>query len=700
MAQTDVTEQYIKNPGFENCEAATGRVATSKDAQGANYETVGWKLVSSSTWSNSAAFAYGSAASLNDAAVPKADNAGNTGKALGITVGWGGTNSYQSTNEVVLPAGYYTLKAHAYNGGTATQFASKLGFATANNTYTSTKKSFALKEWVEDVVEFSLESETTGHFTIGGAAISGGSPANGKVFFDNITLEHQDLLSAAKNNLAKEIAVANEIVKAGIAPTTDLLAAIATAEAAKTKTDYKEILAAIESLKAAVAAYKDVNAHFVAFDEAKAKYATIDTQYASAEKIAAVKTIAEKTPATADEADALKADYIKAVRSLVESNALAEGVDGKVDYTSKVTNPKFTDGVNDWDQSQEKKGSARNDQTWTNADGTNGGNYYDYWNGSANNQRVSQEVANLTPGKYIVTVKARAEKGFWMYLRINDKNVTDIEEIGDKGGIFERGWNDYTAEFTVGNNGKVKIEVGNIMPSGQNKGGWFSFGDVRLVRLGDLDYVNLDEADNNIIEAKVANVTLNRTLKADKWNTLVLPFAVSADEVKATFGDGVSIATYSNDEGAVINFTTTQDIKANVPVLIKPTKINKANDYTFKGVTLVEGTPVAKGNMFDYVGCYVPCNLAANDYMLSDNQWWKNGETSGYKVKGFRAYVQSKSPQAAKQLTFVIDGQTTGLKLNTITGNIEGETYNMAGQRVANGYKGLVIKNGKKVINK
>ena len=104
--------------------------------------------------------------------------------------------------------------------------------------------------------------------------------------------------------------------------------------------------------------------------------------------------------------------------------------------------------------------------------------------------------------------------------------------------------------------------------------------------------------------------------------------------------------------------------------------------------------------MFDYVGCYGPCNLATNDYMLSDNQWWKNGETSGYNVKGFRAYVQSKTPEAAKMLTLVIDGQTTGLKLNTITGNIEGETYNMAGQRVANGYKGLVIKNGKKVINK
>ena len=215
-----------------------------------------------------------------------------------------------------------------YNGGTAAQFASKLGFATADKAYTSTKNSFALNEWVEDVVEFTLESETAGHFTIGGAAVSGGSGANGKVFFDNITLERQDFLTAASNNLAKEIATAKEIANAGLAPTADLLAAIATAEEAATKTDYKEILAAIEPLKAAVAAYNDVNVHFVAFADAKAKYATLNTQYASEEKIAAVNAIAEKTPATADEADALLADYIKAVRVLAESNALAEGVEG------------------------------------------------------------------------------------------------------------------------------------------------------------------------------------------------------------------------------------------------------------------------------------------------------------------------------------------------------------------------------------
>ena len=193
---------------------------------------------------------------------------------------------------------------------------------------------------------------------------------------------------------------------------------------------------------------------------------------------------------------------------------------------------------------------------------------------------------------------------------------------------------------------------------------------------------------------------MKRTLKAEKWNTLVLPFAVSADKVKAQFGEGVEVAEYSNTDGEEINFSSIEDIKANVPVLIKPTTVSAENTYTFDGVTLVAGEPKTTGVSYDFVGSYKPYNLATDNYMLYNNQWWKNEEGDNYKVNAFSAYVQATTPEAAKQLTLVIDGKTTGLKLNTVTGNIDGETYNMAGQRVANSYKGLVIKNGKKIIKK
>ena len=488
LPEGDVTAKYLVNPGFETCEAATGKVATAGSAQGTDYEAVGWKLVSSAAWSNSAAFAYGSDASLNDAAVPATDNAGNTGKALGFTVGWGGTNSYQSAAEVVLPAGYYTLKAHAYNGGTATQFASKLGFATADKAYTSTKNSFALNEWVEDVVEFTLDSETTGHFTIGGAAVSGGSGANGKVFFDNITLERQDLLAAANNNLAKEIAAAKEIANAGLASTADLLAAIATAEAAATKTDYKEIFAAIEPLKAAVAAYNDVNAHFVAFADAKAKYATLDTKYATEAKIAAVNAIAAKTPATADEADALKADYIKAVRVLAESNALAEGVEGATNYTESIKNAN-AEALDGWTTAlgeiNKGKIEIKNGEPFTDAEANSTHTYFDggSWGDNAWDVTFSQDVT-LPKGKYLLTATSRASVDLASFTLFAGEARADMQHAGNAGELFDRGWNDCSVEFEVAeDDATVNLGVQGVADKQYQ---WMSFTRFRLVKVGEV----------------------------------------------------------------------------------------------------------------------------------------------------------------------------------------------------------------------
>lgn len=456
------------------------------------------------------------------------------------------------------------------------------------------------------------------------------------------------------------------------------------------------------------AATKKIQECTTAFTAAQPKYQALadaktleqeELAYASADKYTAFTKSKDAIPTDATDAEAKAKDIIAARRAYVESNGMAEGVEGAVDCTDKVENPTFTESDKGW-TSEVEGGRLQtiNNETWTNSNWSNGSSYYDYNNDDANRQHVYQEVTGLATGKYIVTIKARAQSNFNLYLLINDEKKVDINEIGNTGGVFDRGWNDYTAEFTVGADGKVKIEVAN-MPN-VKQSGWFSFGDVRLVRLGNLDVVTLNEAADNTIKAKVADVTLERTLKAEKWNTLVLPFAVSADKVKAQFGDGVEVAEYSNTDGEEINFSSTEDIKANVPVLIKPTTVSAENTYTFDGVTLVAGEPKTTGVSYDFVGSYKPYNLATDNYMLYNNQWWKNEEGDNYKVNAFSAYVQATTLEAAKQLTLVIDGKTTGLKLNTVTGNIEGETYNMAGQRVANSYKGLVIKNGKKIIKK
>ncbi len=497
-------------------------------------------------------------------------------------------------------------------------------------------------------------------------------------------------------------------------------AILATAKATTDDNVTGEEKTKLESLIAAtpadyVTAASDLQLATINFNEAKVSYKAFvvakalvqgELAYASKDKYTAFTTSKEATATTAADAETKANAIIAARRAYVESNGKAEGVVGAKDCTAKVINPTFTasDGkgsldLDVWKHSQTGgTEGAINGQTWTNADGTNGGYYYDYYNEDTNDQHVYQEVTGLATGKYIVTIKARAQAGFNLYLLINDEKKVDINEIGNTGGVFDRGWNDYTAEFTVGTDGKVKIEVAN-MPSSK-QAGWFGFGDVRLVRLGNLD-VTLDEATDNTIKAMDANVTLKRSFVANKWNTLVLPFAVSAEDVKAKFGNDAKVVEYSNAEDVNINFTTsTNGIKANVPVLIMPAAVNPENTYTFNGVSIVVADPKAEGTSYSFVGRYKPYNLVNDDYMLYADKWWKTETGDTYKIKAFRAYIKANTPAAAKQLNLVIDGQTTGLKLNTVNGNIEGETYNIAGQRVANSYKGLVIKNGKKIIKK
>lgn len=580
-----------------------------------------------------------------------------------------------------------------------------LGITTDGKASFDSKDQFANENkgwgWQWRFVPFTLKTETEITFDIEAGA---NEKSNWASFGDYTVMAKPSVAtSTAAYNQAVKVATDALEVEANKVVTGEELTNLKAALSADNGTTMESIDAATKKIQECTTAFTAAQPKYQALVDAK-KLEQKELPYASKAKFTEFTTSKEVTATTAADAETKANAIISARRAYVESNGMAKGVKGAVDCTEKVVNPTFTasDGkgsLHGWDHSQDGgEEGALNGEIWTNADGTKGSNYYDYNNNGANNQHVYQEVTDLTPGKYIVTVKARAKQGFWMYLRINDKNATDINEIGNNGGVFDRGWNDYTAEFTVGADRKVKIEVAN-MPS-SNQAGWFGFGDVRLVRLSEA--VTLNEAVDNAVEAKeAADVTLKRTFVANKWNTLVLPFAVSAEDVKAKFGNDAKVVEYSNAEDVNINFTTsTNGIKANVPVLIMPAAVNAKNTYTFNSVSIVVADPKADGTNYSFVGSYNPYTLVNDDYMLYADKWWKTETGDKYKIKAFRAYIKANTPAAAKQLNLVIDGQTTGLKLNTVNGNIEGETYNIAGQRVANSYKGLIIKNGKKIIKK
>ena len=188
----DVTSKYIPNPGFEDCTPYSENISAAEATdRNVNYAEKGWTASAGVAWCSAAVVAYGGTGQVNGVFAPAADNAGNGGNALGVSVGWDGEVTY-TTAKVTLPAGYYVLTAHTNNQLVGvTQFSSKLGFAATNGTsYISNKKYFAYNEWTEDQVVFYLAEDTEGSIQVGGKAVSGGSAANAKVFFDNLTLEY------------------------------------------------------------------------------------------------------------------------------------------------------------------------------------------------------------------------------------------------------------------------------------------------------------------------------------------------------------------------------------------------------------------------------------------------------------------------------------------------------------------------------
>lgn len=83
--------------------------------------------------------------------------------------------------------------------------------------------------------------------------------------------------------------------------------------------------------------------------------------------------------------------------------------------------------------------------------------------------------------------------------------------------------------------------------------------------------------------------------------------------------------------------------------------------------------------------------------------YWQKG-TGGTKVNNaaHKAFLRVPASSGAKFLSFTFGEETTGINGITTSDAEQNGTvlYNLAGQRVAKGYKGLVIKNGKKYLVK
>lgn len=227
-------------------------------------------------------------------------------------------------------------------------------------------------------------------------------------------------------------------------------------------------------------------------------------------------------------------------------------------------------------------------------------------------------------------------------------------------------------------------------------------------------YERPETFDENSTESTVAaghnvTVTLKRTFNDNAWNTLVLPFDLTAEQITAAFGADAKVAAYTGatagaDGTYTLNFKEATTITANTPVFIHSAQ-NNANGYTFTGVEVKDATPTQTADGFNFVGTYTATTVPVGNYFInSSNKFFKAGDDKT-NIKGTRATFEPVgAATSAKGLGFNVTEDGTTTAINSITMqeelNVNAPMYNLAGQQVTKAYKGVILQNGKKFINK
>lgn len=443
--------------------------------------------------------------------------------------------------------------------------------------------------------------------------------------------------------------------------------------------------------------------------------------YAKPELIAQARVLMEKSYA----GDAAAAEQLtELMKDIARSHSHGEGLNEAEDLTSLITG--------DWTK-----------EVFTDGEGIEGEGYFTA-SGKDIAARVYQTV-QLRAGRYMLTATGRGQRYQTIadniderlqVMAINNDRIERYQSISRndrENGVYGEGWDDASDFFTMTADGYAVIGA-RFVPKANTE----SFGEVgnfRLIRLGDaMRYLDAEDDFYNDY-AKDLGVVLHRALKAGEWNSIVLPFNVSATQLEEQFGIGAQVAEYDSEKDGIANFKTNKkanQIKANVPVLLLPTEVSKSNLYVFDHVVMNTSIPkdVVKGN-FKFAGYYNPTQTpveggygfdlversgvwtaltttavllpVAEDAVLSavtvDDKtvFMVTPEEAEARLQIVGAEVQTDEPADEPEE----DPTVTGIR-NVNTESQQGTVYNVAGQRVAVGkmQKGLYIVGGKKVILK
>ena len=422
------------------------------------------------------------------------------------------------------------------------------------------------------------------------------------------------------------------------------------------------------------------------------------------------------------------------LRKLRDDMYLAEYNYVKDNYTSDITSLMGIDGWKEW-----TKPDLVSDNWQSYAGDHKDPKYYEinrgYYNTAKWEQKLSRTIT-LYPGKYVVKLACRtsyngsASSGS-VSVKVGDsetkanfpmKNDTGYgitvsgEASFDKNKEYNRtgrqggGWEWRYVPFVLTSKSDVTLAIHVASEGGQNYPGFY---EPQLLAKP-MDVTLKDAVTYAEAPALVANVTLDRKL-GEKWNTIVLPFALTDVQVTKMFGEGAKVAAYKgstvNGDQVTLNFEEQTSMEAQTPYMIKPgTNASKKVNGVFLEAAALKTVKDANSNGIDFVGNYTTGQtLQKNSFFISSNTFYRaSGKET---MNAYRATFQVPSTlSAAKSMNTVFVGEggsVTAIDDVHVSPQGSFDVYHINGMLVKknaidlNGLdKGIYIINGKKYVVK
>ena len=342
-------------------------------------------------------------------------------------------------------------------------------------------------------------------------------------------------------------------------------------------------------------------------------------------------------------------------------------------------------------------------------------------------------IATNDKGKFVYEKGERLDEEFSLSLSQPDALVntfrvlgyyTETQPIPSTTGAIVKITIKADATLAIGTTHVCKLSAINLTEANETK---HTPDDITFnVKITEKTYTILDETSTTapVASGGPVDIQVKRTIKANEWSTLVLPFDMTEAQLKEALGSDVKLAEFEDYEaeytgddvtGLTVNFVATdltEGFYGNYPYLVKTSK-----DITEFIVTSTID-PDEEGAVAEYdngktgkqrkvlgslIGTYHAGDaIPADGLFLNGNKFWYS--TGGTKIKAFRAYFMLNdvlSNGAEAKVRFMVDEDAAAIE--GVTPDMEDGVWYTLDGRTLNGKpteRGVYIVDGKKVLIK